>query len=118
MIGGSVLQEKLHGKKLYRPRNGILILFLISAAVSVSVAQLPTATILGAVKDSSGAVLPGAMLTARNTDTGLTRMTIGSEDGSYRFSALPVGNYEVRVEQPGFRAEVRSGLTLSVSQEA
>jgi Carboxypeptidase regulatory-like domain/TonB dependent receptor len=118
MIGGSVLQEKLHGKKLYRPRNGIFILFLISAAVSVSVAQLPTATILGAVKDSSGAVLPGAMLTARNTDTGLTRTTIGSEDGTYRFSALPVGSYEVRVEQPGFRAEVRSGLTLSVSQEA
>src|SRR5207237_8461206 len=43
---------------------------------------------------------------------------MSGEDGSYRLSALPVGGYEVRVELPGFRSEVRSGLTLTVSQEA
>src|SRR5262249_33648610 len=50
--------------------------------------------------------------------TGLTRTAVGAEDGSYRFSALPVGPYEVRAEQPGFQTQVRSGLTLTVSQEA
>jgi len=83
-----------------------------------AMSQLPTATILGAVKDSSGAIIPGVAITAKNLETGLTRTTVGSEDGSYRFSALPVGAYEVRAEQPGFRTEVRSGLTLTVSQEA
>ena len=83
-----------------------------------AMSQLPTATILGAVKDSSGAIIPGVAITAKNLETGLTRTTVGAEDGSYRFSALPVGAYEVRAEQPGFRTEVRSGLTLTVSQEA
>src|SRR5262249_17854132 len=81
-------------------------------------AQLPTATVLGIVKDSTGAVVPGVNLTARNADTGQTRNTVSAGDGSYRFSALPVGNYEVRAEHSGFRAEVHSGLTLTVSQDA
>jgi hypothetical protein len=39
-------------------------------------------------------------------------------DGSYRLPALPVGNYELRVELSGFRTVVRSGLDLAVGQEA
>jgi len=81
-------------------------------------AQLPTATILGTVRDSSGAVIPGADVAARNTETGQARMTVSAEDGSYRFNALLIGNYEVRAELPGFQSVVRSGLTLTVGQEA
>src|SRR3989449_5328993 len=91
-------------------------LFLIMGKLAMS--QLPTGTILGGVKDSSGAVIPGASITAKNTETGFTRTGVSAEDGSYRLSALPVGGYEVRVELPGFRTEVRSGLTLTVAQEA
>src|SRR5437899_3593270 len=83
-----------------------------------AMSQLPTGTILGEIKDSTGAVIPGASITAKNVETGLTRTGMSAEDGSYRFSALPVGSYEVKVELPGFRTEVRSGLTLTVSQEA
>jgi Carboxypeptidase regulatory-like domain/TonB dependent receptor-like, beta-barrel len=93
----------------------VLLAFCIIPAVW---AQLPTATILGVVKDASGAVVPGATVTARNVDTGQTRSLTTEGDGSYRFNALPVGNYEVRVERQGFQAAVRSGLTLTVSQEA
>ena len=104
--------------------NASKMLQVIALSVSLltmerlAMSQLPTATILGAVKDSTGAVLPGASITAKNLETGLTRAAVGAEDGSYRLSALPVGAYEVRVELPGFRTEVRSGLTLTVSQEA
>jgi hypothetical protein len=80
--------------------------------------QLPTATILGVLKDSSGAVVPDVAITAKNVETGLTRTAASAADGSYRLPALPVGAYEVRVEHPGFRTEVRSGLTLAVGQEA
>ena len=93
-------------------------IFLLMAVLGTALAQLPTATILGVVKDSSGAVVPEATVTARNIDTGQTRAASTSADGSYRLSALPVGNYEVRVEHPGFQTTVRSGLTLAVSQEA
>jgi hypothetical protein len=90
----------------------------ILLAAPFAMAQLPTATVLGVVKDSTGAVVPDANVTVRNLDTGQTRTGVTSADGSYRLPALPVGNYEVRVEHIGFQAAVQSGLTLSVSQEA
>src|SRR4030095_10217934 len=92
--------------------------FCLLTMERLAMSQLPTATILGAVRDSTGAVLPGAGINAKNLETGLTRTSVSAEDGSYRLLALPVGAYEVRVELPGFRTEVRTGLTLTVSQEA
>ena len=93
-----------------------VLLFLVSA--SGAIAQLPTATILGVVKDSSGAVLPNAKLTARDVETGQTRTASSAADGSYRFPAVPVGAYEVLAESDGFQTEARKGLELTVSQEA
>src|SRR5690242_6147195 len=81
-------------------------------------AQLPTGTILGTVKDSSGAVVPGAGVTLTNTDTSLTRTGSSAEDGSYRFPALPVGHYRLDVMKEGFSALSRTGITLEVGQEA
>ena len=101
-----------------RRMGGAVALSLLLMATHVAFAQLPTATILGVVKDATGAVVPGANLTARNVETGQTRTTVSGGDGSYRFSAMPVGSYEVQVTTPGFQTEVRSGLTLTVSQEA
>ena len=96
----------------------LAFLFLVATTPPGSMAQLPTATILGVVNDSTGAVVPGAQLTARSVETGQTRAAVAADDGSYRFAALAVGNYEVRVEHPGFRSEARSGLQLTVGQEA
>src|SRR2546428_1341784 len=98
--------------------RAFVLSFTLLTIVKPAMSQLPTATILGTVKDPTGAVIPGAAITAKNVETALTRTAVSAEDGSYRFSALPVGAYEVRVELPGFRTEVRSGLTLTVSQEA
>src|SRR3990167_8849104 len=107
-------------EKVPQRTRGVLFSFLLCVGVfpSLAFAQMPTATILGVVKDSTGAVVPGASLTARGTETGQTRTAASAGDGSYRFSALPVGSYEVRVEQSGFQTEVRSGFTLTVAQEA
>ena len=84
----------------------IALSFSLLLMGNLAMSQLPTATILGAVKDSTSAVIPGAAITAKNVETGLTRTGVSAEDGSYRFSALPVGSYEVRVELPGFQTEV------------
>jgi outer membrane receptor protein involved in Fe transport len=80
-------------------------------------AQLPTGTILGVVKDTSGAVIPGATVTIRNMDTGMTRTATTGNDGEYRVPALAVGTYEVRAEHAGFETEIQRGLTLNVSEE-
>ena len=99
-------------------REAVCLLALMSLSVALGLAQLPTATILGTVRDSTGAVIPGVNITVRNVETGSIRTTTSGANGSYRLVALTVGSYEVRAEQPGFQAEVRSGLTLAVDQEA
>ncbi|MBI2816813.1 MAG: TonB-dependent receptor [Acidobacteria bacterium] len=94
----------------------VLILILLRPAVAV--AQMPTATVLGIVKDKTGAVIAGAAVMARNLETAQARNGISAADGSYRLSALAVGTYEIRVETPGFQPAVRTGLSLTVGQEA
>ena len=94
------------------------LLVLIAFSTALGIAQLPTAAILGTVKDSSGATVPDTAVTVRNVNTGLTRTENSAADGSYRFVALPVGTYEVRAEHTGFRAEVHSSVTLAIGQEA
>ena len=109
--------------KWSRPRRRVFpgafcVCVLLLFASAAPLAQLPTATVLGVVKDGSGGVLPGATVIARHVATGQVRTTVAGGDGSYRLPALPVGSYEIRVELPGFRSEVRTGITLSVTQEA
>jgi outer membrane receptor protein involved in Fe transport len=90
---------------------------LILLAIPV-VAQLPTATILGVAKDSSGGVLPNVTVTVTNVDTGLTRTVKTSDDGEFRIPELPVGRYEVKGEHAGFKIVSRKGITLEVTQQA
>src|ERR1041385_3581232 len=97
--------------------RSVATLVCLLMAIPLS-AQLPTATILGTVKDSSGAVIPGVGVTLTNTNTALTRTGTSSEDGSYRFPALPVGHYRLEVIKEGFSALSRTGITLEVGQEA
>src|SRR5262245_10111159 len=64
-----------------------------------------TATMSGVVRDGTGGVVPGATVTMKQTETGLTRMVATTEDGSYRMPALPVGPYEVTAEKLGFKQQ-------------
>ena len=95
----------------------VSVAVLILLAIPV-VAQLPTATILGVAKDSSGGVLPNVTVTITNVDTGATRAVKTGDDGEYQAPELPVGHYEVRAEHPGFKTVTRKGITLEVTQQA
>jgi hypothetical protein len=83
-----------------------------------AMAQLPTGNILGTIKDPSGSLVPGAKVTAKNSDTGAARTYTTGEDGFYRFSAMPVGNYQLQVESKGFSTLVEEGIVLTVGQDA
>src|SRR6266566_3388022 len=84
------------------------ILLLVFAITGT--AQQNTGTILGVVKDASGAVIPGVSVTVVNEETNLTRTVITGENGAFRAPALPVGRYTVRVELAGFRTQTQRGL--------
>jgi hypothetical protein len=75
-------------------------------------------TISGNVSDSTGALIPGASVTIKNVDTGLTRELLSDEQGRYSAPNLPVGPYEVQISLPGFRTEIRRGVQLTVGQQA
>src|SRR5947208_12377983 len=74
-----------------------------------------TAQISGAVKDQSGAVLPGVEVTATQTDTGIIRATVTNETGSYILPNLAVGPYKLEAALPGFRTFVQTGIVLQVN---
>ena len=77
-----------------------------------------TATVMGHVTDPSGAALPGATVTARNLDTGVTRTVVTEAEGSYRIPALAPGRYELTTTLSGFATAKRTGVNLSIGSEA
>src|SRR6266487_1626567 len=74
-----------------------------------------TAQISGAVRDQSGAVLPGVEITATQTETGISRNTVSNETGSYVLPNLAVGPYRLEAALPGFRTYVQTGIVLQVN---
>src|SRR5713101_1199656 len=94
------------------------IVALIALGTCLSFAQTSTATILGTVKDASGALVPGVSITVKHTESGLTRSVVSGERGCYTVPLLPVGAYEITTTMPGFKQVVRSGINLVVGQEA
>ncbi len=81
-------------------------------------AQVATGTILGNVKDASGAAVPGAQVTATNVDTQFSRNTTTDGEGQYALLLLPVGNYRVNVALDGFKSFTQVGIMLEVGRNA
>ena len=81
-------------------------------------AQLSTATMFGTVTDATGALVPDATVTMTQTETNFTRSDVTKGDGSYREEFLPVGPYKIKVEAKGFKTLERTGIVLSVMQNA
>src|SRR5881296_300339 len=94
------------------------IVLLIAFEACLAFAQTATATIVGVVKDTSGALIPGVSITIKHTETGQTRTAISTDSGSYNVPLLPVGAYEVSTMMPGFKQQVRSGINLVIGQQA
>lgn len=99
-------------------RLSLLIAGCFFLAVPVSWSQLTTASIVGTIKDSSGAVVPHATIQAKATATNQIREGASDGDGNYVLTNLPIGEYAVTVSAKGFRTEVNQGLVLQVAQRA
>ncbi len=89
-----------------------VLLFALPAFAQVS------AVLSGTVTDPSGGVLGFATVTARSVDTGATRETTTDAAGRYLFTSLPIGPYELRVSKNGFDPALRTGVNLTVGENA
>ncbi len=94
---------------------GILVLAIVIAATGTLFAGV-TASISGTVTDSSGAVITGATVTATNVETGVVETKSTNAQGFYSFQTLPVGKYNIKVKQAGFKDYEQTGLVLDVNQ--
>ncbi|PYS53372.1 MAG: hypothetical protein DMG13_12825, partial [Acidobacteria bacterium] len=93
----------------------LLVGLLGSAMTCASLRAQATAQISGAVRDQSGAVLPGVEVTATQTDTGIVRTAVTNETGSYVLPNLAVGPFRLEAALPGFRTFVQTGIVLQVN---
>jgi len=93
------------------------LLALLLAGLNVAAQQI-TGSIRGTVSDSSGAVVQGASVSAKQAETGLVRSANTDSGGSYLLLELPVGHYELEVSARGFQKYVQDGITLNVNETA
>ena len=88
-------------------------LSLLGLAIALPLLQAQNfGRISGSVSDSSAAVVPAVPVRVINEATGVPRSAVTNGSGDYVVTNLPVGSYTVRVDPPGFQAEVRTGLAL------
>ncbi|HKS96175.1 MAG TPA: carboxypeptidase-like regulatory domain-containing protein, partial [Terriglobia bacterium] len=86
------------GGRLQRFRAHLVLITLAFFLAAPALAQIDTGTILGTVKDQSGAVVPGAKVTVTNEGTSFSLVTTTGADGSYTLTPLKIGTYTVTAE--------------------
>ena len=77
-------------------------------------AQIDTATLVGSVRDTTGAVIPNATITVTNLDTQIAQTTHTDSQGNYVVTPLKIGRYSVAAQAQGFKTETRSDIVLRV----
>src|ERR1700683_1555385 len=116
------------GVLIIETRGGLIVATRIAgcllAAVLLTACCAPmwgqavaNAQISGSVADASGAAVPGAKITATQTETHQTRTASSAADGAYVLPNLPVGPYQVEVQASGFSTYVQTGIRLGVSND-
>ena len=110
---GNAQQRPVHWMGMMALTVALLLGVLVPR---VAGAQDPTGSVEGAVTDRTAAAIRGARVVAVNLDTGLTKETETAADGFYRILLLPVGQYSVTVQAPGFATLVREAIDVNVSQ--
>ena len=97
---------------------------LVAAVAGFNLASLNlagqqiTGSVRGTVLDPTGAIVQGATVTAKQTETGLTRVAITDRQGTYVLVELPIGHYQLEVQGKGFQRYLQQGISLDVNEVA
>jgi hypothetical protein len=97
---------------------GVVLVMVLGVSMLTPVhAQVAGGTMLGTVKDPSGAVVTGAQVTIMNIATGVSRVVPTDGNGSYSAANLLPGAYSITVSAPGFAVEEQSGIDVTVGSQ-
>ena len=94
----------------------IAIAAMILALTSSALAQTSKGFFVGNISDPNGALVSGAVVKITNASTGVTRETVSTDDGSFRFDAIDPGPYRIEISQRGFKTITRDGLIIAAAQ--
>ena len=97
---------------LRRTLSAILMLFV---AIGIARAQTSNGTVIGAVTDSTGSAIVGAVVTITSVDNGAVRSTTTNQEGTYRIESVLAGIYNVSASATGFETTVNKGLEVPSS---
>jgi hypothetical protein len=92
----------------------MFVLFVALLISTPAFAQFETATVVGAVKDSTGGVVPGAKVTLTNTQTGVSAERLSDANGSFEFFNVRIGTYVVTAEKEGFSIALTDNVQVTV----
>ncbi len=102
---------------MMRVIRSLLLIAVAGAIFNVPLsAQGFTASVLGTITDSTGATVPGAIITATNKGTSIKTTVTADANGSFTLPQLQPGDYQITVEAQGFKRAVQEGLALQVDQ--
>jgi hypothetical protein len=104
---------RLHSKPGFVVCIALLAAFLISRTLN---GQSTSGTVLGTVKEGSGAVVPGAVVSLTNSGTNAKHSTVTNDTGTYQFVNLEVGTYQLTVEANGFQKAEFTAFDLSARE--
>ncbi len=97
---------------------GIAVLSIVLGCVGPAFSQSSTGSISGTVTDQNNAVVMGAAVVGKNTETGFVRSAVTNSSGLYRLTDIPSGPYEITIEAAGFKKHTHIDITLDVGQSA
>lgn len=98
--------------------RNILIVLALSVLSLSAFGQTSRGTVTGTVTDATGAVISGASVTLTNTGTNLTRSTVTNKEGFYRFDAVDLGDYKVKIAAQGFADITKTNILVTANQTA
>ena len=105
----------MRGSFRFHERTVKLVLLALTFLLSSSLyAQIDTGSIVGIVKDPSGAVISGATVTLKNSATGVTRVVTTNQDGGYQFAAVTPGVYSVQASSANFESAISNNIEIDV----
>nr|MBA2303745.1 TonB-dependent receptor [Acidobacteriota bacterium] len=98
----------------HRLTSALFVCVLLFAGVPAVYAQFDSATILGTVRDNTGAVVPGATVTLTGIETGISSTKVTDENGAFEFTTVRIGRYRVAAELAGFSVALADNVQATV----
>ena len=105
-------------RRIVKATLGALTALVVAAGPAKLDAQVLYGNLVGTVTDDSGAGVPGATVTATNKETNYVRTVVSGDTGTYSFTNLQAGTYDVKVSLQGFKESVKTDVPVSVNEVA